>query len=274
MVDLRGGDDPKNISNIVGSGITSLEFSLADSNVIYVLSEAHDIRRVSLSNSTVSAPLLTDIAYFSQGDRSTITYGTLPDPVSKERSLGYWTTSSATPRVLRTAIDKGSRPADISMSTYYGDQYVVFANGTNVEILTGDLPVSDSTSRLSLTQVARYNLPTEEASIGFSPAERRFVYAQFSGGLWTYDLEIKKLSKVRFDGTAPSRPLDWLNTYHFATTNDGMFAYYDYDGTNRQVVGTNVADLPVAMSENSRYFYHFATTEKGISLIRTKLTVD
>jgi hypothetical protein len=273
-VDLRGQDETQNISSIVGSGISTLEFSLADSNVVYVLTDSHEIRRVALSNSTVSAPLLTNVDYFNQGDRSTITYGTLPDPVTKKRSLGYWTTSSTTPKVFRTVVDSGAGAAEIRMSTYYSEQYVVIANGTDVEILTGDLPVSDSTSQLSMTQVAHYTLPSEETKVGFSPSESRFVYAQYNGGLWTYDLEIKKLSKTTFEGATPSRPLDWLNTYHFATTNDTTFAYYDFDGTNRQAVGTKVVDLPVSMSENSRYLYHFETSAKGISLIRTKLTTD
>ncbi|MBC7764530.1 PEGA domain-containing protein [Microbacteriaceae bacterium] len=273
-VDLRGQDETRNISRTVGGGISALEFSLADSNIVYVLTDTHELRRVSLSDSNVSAPLLTNVASFSQGDRSTIAYATIPDPITKKRDLGYWTTSSSSPRVLRTVVDAGSRAADISMSTYYSEQYVVFANGTDVEILTGDLPVSDSTNRLSLTQVAHYTLPHEESKIGFSPYENRFVYAQFNGGVWTYDLEVKKLSKTTFEGASPSRPLDWLNTYHFATTNNDMFAFYDFDGTNRQVVNAKVVDLPVAMSENSRYVYHFATTEKGISLIRTKLITD
>lgn len=273
-VDVRGQDETRNISRTVGGTISSLEFSLADSNVVYVLTDTHELRRVSLADSNVSAPLLANVASFSQGDRSTIAYATLPDPTTKKRNLGYWTTSSSSPRILRTVADAGTKAADISMSTYYSEQYVVLANGTDVEILMGDLPVSDSTNRLSMTQIARYTLPSEESTIGFSPTERRFVYAQFSGGLWTYDLEIKKLSKTTFEGTAPSRPLDWLNAYHFATSNNDTFAYYDFDGTNRQVVGTKVVDLPVAMSENSRYLYHFAATDKGVSLIQTKLTTD
>jgi hypothetical protein len=273
-IDLRGQDEAKNISSLVGSGISTLEFSRADSNSMYVLTDAHELRRVTLSSNTVSGPLLSNIAYFSQGDRSTIAYGTLPDPTTKKRSLGYWTTSNAEPRVIRTVVDTGARPADIRMSTYYGDQYVVFANGTDVEILTGDFPVSDSTSKLSLTQIAHYTLTNEESTMGFSPQDSRFVYAQFNGGVWTYDLEIKKLSKTMFEGATPSRPLDWLNTYHFATTSDSSFAFYDFDGTNRQVVATKVADLPVALSENSRFMYHFGMTEKGLSLIQTKLTTN
>ncbi len=273
-IDLRGQDAAENISSIVGAPISDLEFSLADSNAVYVLTDTNELRRVTLSDNSVTGPLLSNVAYFSQGDRSTIAFGSLPDTTTKKRNLGYLTTSSDTPKILKSVVDNSERAADISISTYYGDQYVIMANGTEVEVLTGDLPISDSTNRQSLTQVARFTLPSTETTIGFSPVEHRFVYAQYNGGLWTYDLEIKKLSKTTFDGVAPSRSPEWLNAFHFATTNNESFAYYDFDGSNRRVVGVKAADLPVAMSENSRYMYHFAPSSNGVSLIQSKLTTN
>jgi hypothetical protein len=93
-------------------------------------------------------------------------------------------------------------------------------------------------------------------------------------GVVVYDLELHHLSRTPAEGIAQTRPLNWLNTYHFATTQGGEFAYYDFDGTNRHVIATKALDIPAIMSENNRYFYHYTTTDKGVGLVRTKLLTD
>ena len=174
---------------------------------------------------------------------------------------------------MRSTTEPEAVPFTMRIAKYFGDQFMVFVSGQTVEIMTGNIPASESTVLPDLTQVAKYDTPGTVTSITFSPYEKRFVAAEYAGGIAVYDLELAKLTTTSLP-VAQTRRLDWLNTYHFATTAGGSFTYYDFDGTNARAVASSVLDLPVAMSENNKYLYHFASSENGVKLIRTKLTVD
>lgn len=272
-VDLRGQDAARNITTSFGLSLQNIAFSLQDSNQLYALTTDHELRRVSLADNTISAPLLTNVADFDQGDRSTLTFTTLPDPSTNKRSAGYLTVGRDKAKIINSTASVDA-PYFVRMTGYYNDKFFVIADGQDVSIVTGDVPVSDSMDTLSLTRVAQYRLGAAAAQIDFSPYESRFVYAVDAKGVVVYDLELHHLSRTPAEGIAQTRPLNWLNTYHFATTQGGEFAYYDFDGTNRHVIATKALDMPAIMSENNRYFYHYTTTDKGVGLVRTKLLTD
>ena len=271
-VDLRGQDAQRNITTTLGVDVASAEFSLDDSNILYVLTTSHELRRINISNNTLSGPLVANVAEFTQADRSTVTFTTLPDE-TKRRNVGYLTNGSSVPRIMRSTTEPEAVPFTMRIAKYFGDQFMVFVSGQTVEILTGNIPASESTMLPDLTQVAKYDTPGAVTSLTFSPYEKRFVAAEYAGGIAVYDLELAKLSTTSLP-MPQTRRLDWLNTYHFATTAGGSFAYYDFDGTNARAVASSVLDLPVAMSENNKYLYYFASSENGIKLIRVKLTTD
>ena len=271
-VDLRGQDPQRNITASLGVDIASAEFSLDDNNILYVLTTAHELRRINIANSTLSGPLVANVAQFTQADRSTVTFTTLPDQTNR-RSVGYLTEGSSVPRIMRSTAEPESVPFTMRIAKYYGDQFMIFFSGQTLEIMTGDIPTSDSTTMPSLSRVAKYDIAGGLTYLGFSPYDKRFVVAEYAGGVAVYDLELHKLSTLALP-VAQTRSLDWLNTYHFATTAGGTFTYYDFDGTNQRLVTSNALDLPVTMAENNKYFYHFTTAPNGVSLVRTKLTVD
>lgn len=272
-IDLRGQDAGRNITMGLGVDIASVEFSLDDSNILYVLTTSHELRRINIANNTLSGPLVANVASFTQADRSTVTFATLPDQAQR-RSVGYLTNGSSVPRIMRSTTEPESVAFSMYIAKYYGDQFMVFLNGQTVEIMMGDIPTSASNALPSLRQVAKYNTKSPVSSLDFSPYDKRFVAAEYAGGVAVYDLELDKLSTASFP-TAQTRKLDWLGTYQFATTAGGVATYYDFDGTNGQTVASNALDMPVALSENGKYFYHFAAGEgSSVKLIRTKMTTD
>jgi hypothetical protein len=271
-VDLRGQDAQRNITTSLGVDIASAEFSLDDSNILYVLTASHELRRINISNNTLSGPLVVSVAEFTQADRSTVTFTTLPDE-TKRRNVGYLTNGSSVPRIMRSTTEPEAVPFTMRIAKYFGDQFMVFVSGQTVDILTGDIPASESTTLPNLSRVAKFNTPATVTNLTFSPSEKRFVAAEYAGGIAVYDLELGKLSTTSFP-VAQTRRLDWLNTYHIATTTGGTFTYYDFDGANARAVASAVLDMPVTMSENNKYLYHFATSENGVKLVRTKLTID
>jgi hypothetical protein len=150
---------------------------------------------------------------------------------------------------------------------------MVIVQGSTVEILTGDIPASESTASPTLKQVAKFTTPQLVTHADFSPNDSRFFTAEYAGGTMVYDLELSQASQTTFTA-AQTRQLEWLNGYHFASTAGGSFYYYDFDGANGQLVAANTLDLPVAMSENSKYLYHFGIVDGKTILILTKLTTS
>ena len=272
-IDLRGQDAQRNITTSLGVDIAYGEFSLDDSNIMYVLTTNHELRRINIPNGTLSGPLVANVASFTQADRSTVTFTTLPDQTQR-RSVGYLTNGSSVPRIMRSTTDPESVPFSMSIAKYYGDQFMVFLKGQSVEIMKGDISASESNTLPSLASIAKFDTAAPVSSLVFSPYDKRFVAAEYAGGVAVYDLELGKLSTASF-ATAQTRPLDWLSPYHFATTAGGTYMYYDFDGTNGQTVAIHALDLPVTLSENGKYSYHFAAGEgTAVKVIRTKMTTD
>lgn len=271
-VDLRGNEAPRNLSRSLGVDIASVEYSLASSNTVYIVTAAHELRRAELSSATLTGPLVKDIASFAQPDRATVAYTTMLGPDGR-RSVGYLTSGAAKPRVVRTYTGDGVVPFELRIGKYYGDEYMSIVHDKTIEILTGDIPSSDATGALNLTQVAKYQCPSSVTTSGFSPEHNRFVVSRCGADVTSYDLERRLLGRSIVAGDTGTA-INWIDNYHWAVTAGGVAAYHDFDGTNRQVVGLNAAPQAVTMSENAKYFYHFTQSASGTVLVRTQMTTD
>lgn len=258
-----------NITKALGVAVSRIEYAIGDRNTVYILTDTHELRRGDLSASTISGPLLSNIADFAQADRSTITYETRRDE-SGVRSVGYLTNGAARPRVVHTVTDDGSASMKFRMGAYYGDEYLVLAYGDTTTIYTADVPSSDSSSTLSWKRVGWLSSAGGVTYLGFSPDSERFVYAQMAGSALTYDLETDVIAKTTFEATM-SRVVDWVDDFHIGATAGGSALFYDFDGTNARKVATGVVDAPLTISENDNYLYYFATDGSTTVLKRVKL---
>ena len=271
-VDLRGSDPVRNVSKSLGVTIGAVEYSLASSNTLYLLTTTHEFRRADLSAMTLSGPLIANVESFAQSDRSTVTYTTLTSE-AKQRSVGYLTSGAAKPRVARTYTDETAAPAWFRTGTYYGQDYTVTAHGTTIEILRGDVPSSDATSTPQSVQVAKYDCPSNVTYVDFSPVLDRFVVARCGNDVATYDLETLQLARATIPADQ-GKSVQWIDRFHWSSTASGSFDFYDFDGTNRQTVASGVSVLPATLSENNKYYYHFAPQSTGVALVRTKALTD
>lgn len=273
LVDQRDTKQVQNISSLLGLSAKKMVFSYADSNILYVLTATNEVRQANISARTLSGPLLTNVADFQQLDRSTLTYETLPD-MARMRHAGYLTLGASKPKVVRSQPDGSAASFVLRFGRYYNTNYALITSGDTTEIMSGTVPPSDSEDPLALKRVAL--LPTADGAdhAGFSPGENRFVYIQKGTQLVTYDLELQQPSTLLFTA-APNRSVDWIDSYHVASTINGVARFADFDGTNDQVVATkDSADLPVFIASGDKYIYHVATGAGGSSLVRTKLLAD
>lgn len=258
-----------NITKTLGVNALRLEYVLGDHNSLYILTDAHEVRRADLGASTLSGPLLSGIADFAQADRSTVTYETLPND-GGARSVGYLTNGASRPRTVHTVNDDGTTSFKFRMATYYGDTYLVIAYGDTTTIYTASVPSSDSSSTLSWTRVGWLATKGGVRYLGFSPTSQRFVYAQMTNSVATYDLETDVLAKVTLQGDA-SRTVDWVDLFHIGSTAAHESYFYDFDGTNGRAVAASAMDFPVTISENDKFFYYFMLDNGKATLKRVQL---
>ena len=269
-VDLRGGSDIYNITTQLGVDVTQVSYSRGDSNVLYLLTTNKELRRATVSSSSLSGPLATNVSGFSAADERAIAFETYADATGK-RTVGYVSAGVNKSKVLASYELGNDVVLQARVGMYYGDRFLTVARGTNLDIMKGDLPQSDSNTTLALETVARLTLPAAAPTLGFSPGDNRMVYAQGETVVATYDLELGMRSTITLP-TASARSVDWLDGFNVATTAGGAAQYYDYDGTNMRSIAASVLDLPVALSSNDKFMYYFAQGSDGVTLLRVQMT--
>ncbi len=272
QVDTRDIAQSHNISAALGLVVRKVVYSYADSNLVYLLTATNELRQANLSERTVTGPLLTNVADMAQFDKATITFTTLPDS-NQVRQAGYLTIGTNKPKIVRSQAEDDATTLGLRIGRYYNTTYVVISHGDQLEILTGGLPSSDSTNVLSLKRIALLK-DTPADSIGFSPGDNRFVYAQKGTSVVTYDLELLQRAAISLPA-AVERDIDWLDGYHIATSLGGAATFMDFDGTNHQTIATkDVATQPIVLANGNKYLYHVSQSESGGAIVRTKLSLD
>lgn len=262
----------RNITATLGVDISSVRYSVADSGILYILTNTHELRRANLSQSTLSGPLAASVAEFSMPNRDTVIYSTLPDE-SGVRAVGYVSSGLTTSKQLMSYKNMKDTPVHASIGTYYGEQYAVISHGEVIDIYQGDTPGSDAKPAVSLKKVASYTAPGGVDYVGFSPGENRFAYAAKGTSILTYDLELMQKSSVTLQSSL-SRDVEWMDGYHIVTTAGGRGYFYDFDGTNGQLFTSNSTGLPAVLADGNTYLYYFVQTDSDIRLQRIKTVTE
>lgn len=260
-----------NITTELGVAIVRVNYSLGDSNVLYILTEANELRRVTLDSATVSGPLATNVADFSIDEERVIAYTTLPD-ADGARSVGYVSPGASKAKTIASYSGAASLSLHVATGNYYGDHYVSILCGEALTVFKGDLPSSDSDTRVSLKRAANLTVAGGGDYLGFSPDTNRMIYVAKGTKIVTHDLELASSATLTLQD-ALTRDVQWLDAFHiFAIGQTGY--YYDYDGTNGQLFASSTLDLPAVYSENGKYLYYFTTAKDGVVLQRAKMTIS
>ena len=270
LVDSRGEQPARNLSTLFAVDAKSMVYDKESSNVLYALTASHELRQIDLSARTLSPPLLTNISSFTQFNRSTLTYETLLD-ANQQRHVGYFTLGSTKPHVVRSVTDDGTVSFKFRLGRYYNVTYALINYSDQTEVLSGEIPASDSATAPSLKRVVTLSTPSGASALGFSPGNNRFAYAQQTATTTTFDLEL--LSAARISQPVSTQPeVNWIDNYHISSSAAGVASIADFDGTNLQsVAASNVVDLPVVMSANSKYLYVVTAKDGATSLTRVDL---
>lgn len=271
-LDTVGTNDAVNITSLFSVDANDVQFSRGDASILYLLTSSGELRRGDVKAKTLASAMVANVESFSQYDNSTVTFVTKVDAMTKNRSVGYVSTGASAPRLVRSYPDDGTTAVHFAIVRYYNQNHFVITYGTQVDILTGDLPSSDVKNPAALQAFATFTDASGVAEILPSPESHRFVMLRSDAAVSAYDLELKQASRVEF-----SRPLStsWIDEFHYATVADGgSVRLYDFDGTNGHDLLTSSLGGAVVMTPNGKYFYGFTTGSTTTELSRVKLTTN
>lgn len=266
VVDTRDASATKNVTTLLDIQATKMIFAGNDSGRLYA-QIGTDVRKIDLSAATISRPLVAKVAEFSLFNDTTIVYSTALDPATKTRSVGYYKDGEKAAVPLRTVTDDGKAQFHLALGRYFGSMYEIIAYGSDVTVLTGDLPES-AEEAAKLKEVTKLTFPGGVRYVSVR-TDGRFVVMQ-SGDIYkTYDLELKKETATKLAGKAPvTQKLKWLDGYYAWSDRDGMLRLYEFDGTNQHDIMTVVPGQDVTLTANSKYLYGINKSADGTYHLR------
>lgn len=272
IVDAENAAQTVNLTKLVNVPLGKVVFSGASSNTVFV-QVGSDVRKVEISNGTLSRPLASNVAEFSLYDRSTIVYTTATIPETGKRSAGYYEDGAEKPHVLKTYEDDGKTPLKVALGKYFDEHYVALSYGENIEIYRGRLPSGEATIS-AMTHETTVNQP---GGIDFLEIRNngRFVVIQKSGDFQVYDNELKQVSKTTLKNAgAIVGKLNWLDGYYAWSDLGGMLRLYEFDGANQQDIMSVEPGQAVTLANDGVFLYGVTATDGKYHLSRTRLQVN
>ena len=266
-VDRENPEAVVNLSTLTNLAVTDVQ--PGKDGEVYILQENGDVRRLTISNGTMSRPLLAGVSSFGMYNASTMYYA----GIQNEKSIvGVWRDSWTVPTIIRTSA--GQEPPRIAVSNYFYQDTVAVSDGATVTIYRGTLPTSVRDKETLIENVFAtftLNRPIERLTIS---SNGRFIVAEDEQGFVTYDLELKSVSQQSQKHNGSN--IQWLDEYHiWRVNNTGMLLMQEFDGVNSYELMPIDGRYTALLTHDGRYVYGFIRGEDGnVTLQRLSMTVD
>lgn len=270
LVDREDEARSKNISVRLGLASDRVIFAANDGRTALAITD-DAVRRLNLSDETISRPLITNVQEFSVFNEHTILYTTKADPTTGLRTIGYLADGMDTPQTLADYPNDG-QPIHIDMTDYFGKRYVVTSHGAVVKVLSGQLP--RPSYKGDLKTVTNYTAPAAINKLSFS-SNSRLIIAETGAGFAVHDLELSKTTTTQLkDLATPARPLRWVDSYLTWYDAGGMLRFYEFDGSNQQNLVSVAEGFDIAISPNQEYLYAVGRDANGLYIQRVRMILE
>lgn len=270
LVDREDETKTKNISVRLGLASHRVIFATNDGRTALAITD-DAVRRLNLSDETISRPLITNVQEFSVFNEHTILYTTKADPITKLRTVGYLAEGMETGQQLAEFPDDG-RIIHVTMADYFGSRYVAISHDATVAVLTGELP--RASNKGTLKRLLTYAAPAPVTKLSFS-GNNRFVIAETATQFTVHDLELSKTSTTTIkDGVTPLRELRWIDSYMTWYDAGNMLRLYEFDGANQQNLVPVAEGFDVATTPNQKFLYSIGRDANGLHLQRVRMVLD
>lgn len=272
VVDSQDVTKSVNVSTLLGIPLSQLKFSGTNGSTLYGLTDGV-IRKLDLSNATISRGLVTNVKDFAMFDNTIITYVGV-DPVDASRQVaGTYREGDESPHTLRT-VNNLTTPLTIVATQYYGDDFIAIAEGFKVTILKGRYPSSTDVANTSLKPYAEFKVTSAIDTIKFSEEGDRLV---IQSGLHfvSYEIEYMRQTKASITTTeTTSRTLQWLDNAYLWAVYDGHLSIREFDGSNIQVIMPMEPGFDATLTQSGKYLYGIAKNDGGYQLQRVKMILN
>ncbi|PID33564.1 hypothetical protein CR969_00040 [Candidatus Saccharibacteria bacterium] len=266
VFDKNDLEKPVNISRLFHINIKQARMIGDSGNKLYVLRTNGDVNKLSISDKTMSSPILSGVAKFNMyGDRN-ISYRGSQDG---KTVAGIWRDGWSKPAVLYSESDGGKVKVDVRISRYFHKDTVILSVGDLVKIWRGSLS-SDSLSEgmVEYRQSLSLGRPISKISIS---GNGRFILARDDRGFVTYDLERHTASKEV--NIAGFKAIGWLDDYHlWQITDDNWLKMQEFDGANPHDL-MQVSGFDVALADGGNYIYGLNSQKGVVELKRLSMRV-
>lgn len=275
LVKLKDIANSVNISRVFGLG-EGVKLATIDNtgNQIYAL-ERGQLRRINVGDGVMSRVLLDNVMDFANYG-SSVVYLTNGGE-DKLRTVGtYRDNEKDGVKIAEIADDVAVK---LAISTYYGDDYVIWTESNRLIYYVGKLPgyVDTVDEQTDLKRVdSEIELSAVPETLALSPGNQ-YVVARTGKKLMVTDLETGEL----YEYDSPLAGLKWFDASMLYAVVDGNVVVWDFDGTNKRNLaegvdgdGIKVMNEPVLVTANNRWVYYLSKSdkeEKNIVLMRERI---
>jgi len=267
VMDTKDVTRTKNISALMDIPISSVALSGTNGNVLFVLT-GKDIRKLDLSSSTISRPLVSGVTSFGLYGTGAITYIANSQTDATKRVVGLYVDGDSAPHILRTVDGDSNVSLHVTSSHYFDKDFIAISYGQKVDIIGGTYPVSVSEDNSTLGDFASFAFASNVDSLSFSPTGD-YLLAVSGTNITSYNIEHQISSNFSLGGTATT--IKWLDNNHIWSDNDGKLMIRDFDGINSYVINDVVSGQGVSLTPNARHLYSIGATTEGYQLQRVRL---
>lgn len=255
----KANGKPVNITRSVGLSLDDLTF-FKDSSSVFYAQTGSSLRRVNLSDETISSPLVSDVDQFYIANNGDIAFTATRDG---SQVSGLYSEGDET--IVQTNTEKDTHIT--AVGSYYDDAYMAMLHGASLAIVKSPETKNDEAGRT----FASLELDFKPTQLTFSPGER-FVVASNDTKLQVYDLETDSLHEVKLKTT--NDELQWLDSYYLYETRDGSLVTTEFDGSNRHAITKIIPESDVTLSDDGSFIYSFNKSSNGVSFERSQLILD
>ncbi len=275
LVKLKDIANSVNISRTFGLG-EDVKLAMIDNtgNQIYAL-ERRQLRRINVGDGVMSRVLLDNVIDFANYG-SSVVYLTGNDE-NKERAIGTYRDNEK--GGVEIADVEDGVAVSLAISTYYGDDYVIWMENNKMIYYVGKLPgYTDTLGEQTDLKRAEdeIKLSATPEALTLSPGNQ-YVVARKDKKMMVIDLETGEL--YEYDSSVAG--LRWFDASMMYAIVDDKIMVWDFDGTNKRDLAKSVdsgsvkvMNAAVLVTANNRWMYYLSRGgegEKNIVLMRERI---
>jgi len=269
VLDTQDVQTSVNVSTSLSISLSELKFSGTSGNVLYGLTDG-TLRKLDLSNATISRGLISNVKDFNVFDNKIVTYTGIDPSNAAHQVAGVYREGDESPHVLRE-VKNLTTPLTIAAGQYYSDEYIAISEGLKVSVLKGRYPASTDTNNTSLKQYAEFTAPANVDTTSFS-IEGDHLLVQSGLNIVSYEVEYKRQTNATIaTSETAAHTLKWLDNAYLWAVYDGHLSIREFDGTNIHVIMDMEPGFDATLSQNGKYLYGVAKSGNTYQLQRVKM---